>query len=67
MFGERVCRRFKHLQDNTPVHAWEQTVLSLDRMFGASWPEHLELERTPIGSGCIAQVYRGRSKAARQV
>lgn len=60
MFGERICSRFNHLQDNTPLHAWEETALSLDRMFGTSWPEHLELERTPIGSGCIAQVYRGR-------
>jgi len=61
MFGERVCRRFKHLQDRTPLHPWEATALSLDRMFGATvWREHLELERAPIGSGCIAQVYRGR-------
>ena len=28
-------------------------------MFGPSWRERLRLDRTPIGSGCIAQVYRG--------
>ena len=32
----------------------------LDASFGPAWRDQLELQRTPIGSGCIAQVYRGR-------
>jgi aarF domain-containing kinase len=64
MFGASVCRRFKHLQDNTPEHPWEQTEFSLDAMFGSEWRRDLHIERTPIGSGCIAQVYRGLLRQA---
>ena len=60
IFGARVCQRFAHLQDSTPAHSWAESVRVLDRALGAGWREYLELETTPIGSGCIAQVYRGR-------
>lgn len=33
-------------------------------MFGTGWRESLRLEHTPIGSGCIAQVYRGQMRVA---
>ena len=61
--GEQVCSRLKHLQDNTRPHGWAQTEQMLDSSFGTDWREYLELERTPIGSGCIAQVYRGKLRA----
>ena len=67
MFGERGCRRFLHLQDNTPAHTWSHTERALDSMFGPEWRQELELERTPIGSGCIAQVYRGRLRVRPRV
>lgn len=75
LFGEDVCRRLVHLQDAGSPHSWRHTVQALDDMFGrsnavdgaagdsalvaSSWQDYLRLEATPIGSGCIAQVYRG--------
>ena len=59
LFGEEVCERFKFLQDNTRPHGWAATQQALDASLGAGWSDGLQLERTPIGSGCIAQVYRG--------
>ena len=32
---------------------------TLTTAFGEGWREHLKLEDKPIGSGCIAQVYKG--------
>ena len=66
MFGSEVCSQLVHLQDRTPTHAWRHTSATLDEMFGPEWPERLELERTPVGSGCIAQVYRGRMRVPRE-
>ena len=59
VFGARVCRRFVHLQGRVAEHPWEHTAACLDRMFGAGWRTDLRLERSPVGSGCIAQVHRG--------
>lgn len=64
LFGANVCERFRHLQDDTPPHAWRATAHSLDQMFGPAWRESLRLEQKPIGSGCIAQVYRGEMRVA---
>ena len=64
LFGAHSCKRFEHLQDATRPHAWHHTVDSLDRMFGPGWREDLRLEPTPIGSGCIAQVYRGQLRCS---
>ena len=60
MFGEAACTKLKHLMDRTPQHAWRHTEETLAAMFGPEWSERLRLERKPIGSGCIAQVYRGQ-------
>ena len=40
-------------------HAWHHTTRILAEDLGelASW---LDLEKVPIGSGCVAQVYRGK-------
>ena len=61
LFGEAACSRFAHLQDATTPHAWAETERTLAREFGAEWRARLRLdEASPlIGSGCIAQVYRG--------
>lgn len=59
LFGEELTDRLKHLQDSTAPHAWGRTVEALDNSLGKGWRDHLVLERVPIGSGSIAQVYRG--------
>ena len=60
LFGDAVCARFLHLQSSAQPHPWRHTVRTLDAMFaGREWRDELRLDSTPIGSGCIAQVYRG--------
>ena len=63
LFGVMTSERFKFLQDHTTPHAWSATLRTLDDSFGAGWAHDLRVEPTPIGSGCIAQVYRGSLRA----
>jgi hypothetical protein len=60
LFGADFCEIFKRLQDNTHPHAWSATQKILREQFGEDWEEKLQLDPRVIGSGCIAQVYRGR-------
>ena len=59
LFGEAACGRFAHLMDHTPPHPWAATARTLRRALGADWQRRLRLDQTVIGSGCIAQVYKG--------
>lgn len=59
LFGADVCDRFKFLQDRTRPHPWADTERMLDASLGENWRSELTLENVPVGSGCIAQVYRG--------
>lgn len=54
-----MCRRLATLQADVHPHSFEQTKAVLAEAFGAEWDKVLQLEATPIGSGCMAQVYRG--------
>lgn len=58
MFGQSFCNVFSQLQDDTTPHGWKHTEESLRKAFGENWRDHLRLYET-LGSGCIAQVYRG--------
>ena len=62
LFSPKFCDHFRKLQDNTEGHSWEETKKILKEQFGEKGMEALELHSTPIGSGCIAQVYQGRLK-----
>jgi ABC1 atypical kinase-like domain len=76
LFSPEFCRYFGKLQDETVGHSWKETVKILEQDLGlpaasdnvnesiSNVNEYLELHKTPIGSGCIAQVYRGRLKRA---
>lgn len=78
LFTPEFCRYFGKLQDETVGHAWKETVKILEEDLGLpvasttsvkdetifNVNQYLELEKTPIGSGCIAQVYRGTLKQA---
>ena len=59
MFGSTFCRVFSQLQDDTTPHAWAHTVQSLVSAYGDNWHESLQLSNI-LGSGCIAQVYKGK-------
>ena len=55
-----TCKLIK-LQDSTRTHPWSTAEATLDLAFGKEWREILEIDQSkPIGSGCIAQVYRGK-------
>jgi len=59
LFSPEFCQYFGKLRDETVGHSWKETQDILQREFGEACGA-LELDPTPIGSGCIAQVYQGR-------
>jgi len=61
LFSPEFCQYFGKLRDETVGHGWESTKTMLEEDLGPL-ANSLELENTPIGSGCIAQVYRGKLK-----
>lgn len=63
MFPAAFCDRFEQFHEHAPVHSWSQTEETLAAALGDDWSRMLELDREPIGSGCIAQVYRGKLRA----
>lgn len=58
MFGQDFCAVFSQLQDDTTPHAWRHTEQALIDAFGTNWEERIRLDQI-LGSGCIAQVYKG--------
>ncbi|KAJ0403267.1 hypothetical protein P43SY_007571 [Pythium insidiosum] len=63
MFPASFCDRFESFHERAPVHSWEETEEVLRCAFGDDWAATLTLDREPIGSGCIAQVYRGTRRS----
>eukprot|EP00934_Nitzschia_sp_Nitz4_P004982 Nitzschia sp. Nitz4//scaffold7_size249615//61207//64381//NITZ4_001155-RA/size249615-augustus-gene-0.231-mRNA-1//1//CDS//3329558376//4972//frame0 len=59
LFSPEFCQYFGKLRDETEGHSWRDTQAILEQELGSA-VKALELEQKPIGSGCIAQVYRGR-------
>mmetsp|Transcript_23336 Transcript_23336/g.30480 ORF Transcript_23336/g.30480 Transcript_23336/m.30480 type:complete len:540 (-) Transcript_23336:105-1724(-) len=59
LFSLRLCMVGKQLHSNARRHRWDATERALIEAFGTEWESKLEMERTPIGSGCVAQVYKG--------
>lgn len=59
LFSPEFCQYFGKLRDNTEGHSWKETARILETELGTS-KEAMEFDPIPIGSGCIAQVYRGR-------
>jgi hypothetical protein len=63
MFGSEFCAVFSQLQDDTTPHAWIYTEQALIDAYGESWRDHIEMGDI-LGSGCIAQVYKGYIRTA---
>eukprot|EP00565_Helicotheca_tamesis_P003447 CAMPEP_0185731494 /NCGR_PEP_ID=MMETSP1171-20130828/13053_1 /TAXON_ID=374046 /ORGANISM="Helicotheca tamensis, Strain CCMP826" /LENGTH=677 /DNA_ID=CAMNT_0028400771 /DNA_START=127 /DNA_END=2160 /DNA_ORIENTATION=+ len=60
IFGLTFCDVFKKLQDGTTPHSWSYTESVLEKAYGKDWKDHLKIKKEDIlGSGCIAQVYKG--------
>ncbi|CAM9598917.1 unnamed protein product [Choristocarpus tenellus] len=61
MFPESFCDRFGRLQVSVRPRVWRHPDVFLDNAFGPTWREYLKLDvEKPIGSGCVAQVYKGK-------
>lgn len=58
MFGQAFCTVFSQLQDDTTPHSWSHTQKVLEKAFGKDWEKRIRLDSI-LGSGCIAQVYKG--------
>lgn len=64
IFSPEFCERFSRLHVRVRPHPWVHTKHCLRRAFGEGWRRVLQFEsREPVGSGCVAQVYRGWAKA----
>lgn len=64
IFSEAFCNRFSRLHVKVQPHSWAHTKQCLRRAFGEAWRSVLVFEsKEPVGSGSVAQVYRGWAKA----
>ncbi|KAM9854689.1 putative aarF domain-containing protein kinase 2 [Aulostomus maculatus] len=64
IFPQTFCDRFSRLHVKVRPHSWAHTKQCLRRAFGEGWRRVLVFEsKVPVGSGCVAQVYRGWAKA----
>lgn len=71
LFSAEFVSRFSRLQDETMGHSWKSTQDRLASAYGCQYDDVLDFhmddesdrkEPKPIGSGCIAQVYRAKLK-----
>ena len=61
LFSDDFCQTLSNLHLHCTPHPWEDTERILEGNFGSDWRERLSIEdHTPIGAGCVAQVYRGQ-------
>lgn len=61
LFTEDFCQTLSWLHVCCPCHSWPETVQQLEQSLGPHWKDQLVIDdHTPIGSGCVAQVYEGR-------
>ena len=58
MFGKEFCAVFSKLQDSTRPHSWKHTEQAMEDAYGKDWKSKIRLGKI-LGSGCIAQVYKG--------
>ncbi|XP_064145709.1 uncharacterized aarF domain-containing protein kinase 2 isoform X1 [Loxodonta africana] len=65
LFSEAFCTAFSRLHVRVRPHPWAHTRSSLQQAFGEAWGQVLCFESLePVGSGCVAQVYKACAKAA---
>ncbi|KAM9808215.1 putative aarF domain-containing protein kinase 2 [Neosynchiropus ocellatus] len=64
IFPLEFCERFSRLHVQVRPHSWSHTKQCLRRAFGENWRKVLLFQsKEPVGSGCVAQVYRGWARA----
>ncbi|XP_018610512.2 uncharacterized aarF domain-containing protein kinase 2 [Scleropages formosus] len=66
IFSPEFCDRFSRLHVQVRPHPWAHTKQTLRRAFGDGWKRlFLFPSREPVGSGCVAQVYRAVARVDR--
>ncbi|XP_010155808.1 PREDICTED: uncharacterized aarF domain-containing protein kinase 2, partial [Eurypyga helias] len=59
LFSEAFCDEFSKLHVEVSPHPWAHTAELLRKAFGEDWAAILKFHsREPVGSGCVAQVYK---------
>ncbi|XP_045123612.1 uncharacterized aarF domain-containing protein kinase 2-like isoform X5 [Portunus trituberculatus] len=61
LFPDTCCSQFSRLQRRIKPHSWRFTKCQLRRAFGPNWRKvfvKFDNDGNPIGSGCVAQVYK---------
>ncbi|XP_045648462.1 uncharacterized aarF domain-containing protein kinase 2 isoform X3 [Ursus americanus] len=65
LFSEAFCAQFSKLHVRVTPHPWTHTEHFLRQAFGEDWGRVLCFEKKePVGSGCVAQVYKARANPA---
>lgn len=65
IFSQEFCDRFSRLHVKVHPHSWSHTKQCLTRAFGEGWKQLFIFDsKEPVGSGCVAQVYRAKARAA---
>jgi len=74
LFSQTFVSKFARLQDETRGHTWKESTQILEESLGKGFEDILEFDEKhyqsrsnsvdPIGSGCIAQVYKAKLKKA---
>ncbi|XP_066580502.1 uncharacterized aarF domain-containing protein kinase 2 [Amia ocellicauda] len=59
LFSTEFCDKFSRLHVRVQPHSWAHTKKCLRRAFGDGWRKVFLFDsKEPVGSGCVAQVYR---------
>ncbi|XP_053799306.1 uncharacterized aarF domain-containing protein kinase 2 [Vidua chalybeata] len=65
LFSEAFCDEFSKLHVEVSPHPWGHTDELLRKAFGEDWMGILKFpSREPVGSGCVAQVYKAYADLA---
>ncbi|XP_035257978.1 uncharacterized aarF domain-containing protein kinase 2 [Anguilla anguilla] len=63
VFSPEFCDRFSRLHVQVRPHSWAHTKQCLRGAFGDAWKRLFRFHsREPVGSGCVAQVYRASAQ-----
>ncbi|KAM4678347.1 putative aarF domain-containing protein kinase 2 [Discoglossus pictus] len=66
LFSEEFCLMFSKLHVQVTPHNWDYTERCLKRAFGEDWRQVLSFPSCePVGSGCVAQVYKAFADLSR--
>lgn len=63
LFSTEFCNSLSQLHTYVQPHKLQDTLETLEEEFGSEWRDTIEISSSePIGSGCVAQVYKGTLK-----